>query len=137
MGRSAALAIFLIFVVLFPLLAGAIFGVLIAAWTAVAHPEANEGLLTLLGALMLLPVAYITVGLQALAVGAIAAGMAIWRGRLEWWPALVAAAVLGAIQASRPAEDLATLVMMTAAQVAAAAVCLLVCRLMIGRAGAA
>lgn len=134
MSRSSALAIFLIVVLLGPIFGAVVFGLLLGLHLALTEPGLPSGL-PVLGSIIFIPLAYIVGGLQALATGVVASLSSLRAGRLSWLPALAVAAIAGAIHASREhvADDWSFTVILFLANVLAAALCLTVCRLMLGR----
>ncbi len=133
MTRGSAVAILLVFTLLGPLFGTLVAGLMLSVEGGVLRPDDSIGVVPLLLVIVYFPIAYLAGGLQAIATGVVAAGMALWRGRLEWWPAILAAAVLSVFTALRADGDGFVTATMVATHVGAAALCLLVCRLMLGR----
>lgn len=136
MSRGALTAVFLVFALLGPIFGGLLFGILLSALAALEDPDLPTAL-PLLGVLILMPLSYMVGGIQALVAG----GVAVWAGRragrLSWLPPLGAATAMGALVGARSYADgnegAAAAALLLVTHIGSAALCLGLCRLMLGR----
>ncbi len=127
-----ALLVVLVFAVLGPPVGALAFGVMVAAAAPFFAPDDGLGLLVLYGVVLLLPVAWMVGGLQAVLTGA-ATALWSWRhGAVPLRIPLIAACVLAAISVARSGETLDVAVLLFAAHPVAAAASWLVCARLLG-----